>query len=156
MLFGFVFITMVGGNPLGDAYGFRNWTGGQAFRAYSGTGGEGFLAALWSAAFTVVGPEYISMVSAEALRPRVYIKAAFKVVYVRFAIFFIGGALAVGIACPSRDPQLEAVVTGGSTGDAASSPYVIAMQNLMVPVFPHVVNAYVAPIDSLPCDVCPY
>ncbi|KAH7128881.1 amino acid permease-domain-containing protein [Dactylonectria macrodidyma] len=38
---------------------------------------EGFLACLVSAAFTIVGPEYISMVSAEAQRPSVYIKSAF-------------------------------------------------------------------------------
>ena len=45
----------------------------------------------------VVGPEYISMVSAEAVRPRVYIKQAFKTVYIRLAVFFVGGALAAGI-----------------------------------------------------------
>ena len=54
---------------------------------------EGFLAALWSASFTVVGPEYISMVAAEAKRPRIYIKNAFKTVYWRFGLFFILGAL---------------------------------------------------------------
>lgn len=65
-LFFFTFITMVGGNPQGDAYGFRYWTGGLAFEALNEMGPlgkfEGFLSALWSAAFTVVGPEYISMV----------------------------------------------------------------------------------------------
>ena len=48
---------------------------------------EGFLAGLWSASFVVVGPEYISMVAAEAKRPRVYIKQAFKTVYWRFGAF---------------------------------------------------------------------
>jgi yeast amino acid transporter len=90
---------------------------------------------------TVTRPEYISMVAAEAKRPRIYIKAAFKMVYVRFAIFFIGGALAVGIVCNSRDPTLVEVITGGSNGSAAASPYVIAMKNLGVSVFPHIVNA---------------
>jgi amino acid transporter len=37
------------------------------------------------------------MVSAEAKRPRVYIKAAFKTVYIRLAIFFVGGSLCAGI-----------------------------------------------------------
>ena len=105
-LFFFTFITMVGGNPQGDAYGFRHWKHGGAFRESITTGDlgrfEGFLAAHASAAFTVVGPEYISMVAAEAKRPRIYIKAAFKMVYIRFGIFFIGGALAVGIVCSSR------------------------------------------------------
>ena len=145
-LFAFTFITMVGGNPKGDAYGFRYWKHGGAFREGGGDTGDlgrfqGFLSAMASAYFTVVGPEYISMVSAEAVRPRVYIKAAFKMVYLRFGIFFIGGALAVGIVCSSRDPKLVEVVTGGSKGSAAASPYVIAMQNLGIGVFPHIVNA---------------
>ena len=78
MLFSFTFITMVGGNPQGDAYGFRYWGGGNAFQSNyfpdpknpSMGQFEGFLACLWSAAFCIVGPEYISMVAAEAKRPR--------------------------------------------------------------------------------------
>ena len=144
-LFFFTFITMVGGNPQHHPYGFTNWKHGGAFREYSDTGDpgrfQGFLLALSSALFTVVGPEYISIVAAEAVRPRVYIKAAFKMVYLRFGIFFIGGALAVGIVCNSRDPRLVDVVENGSSGSAAASPYVIAMQNLGVSVFPHIVNA---------------
>ena len=87
---------MCGGNPKGDAYGFRNWQH-NAFKEYRSTGTlgqfEGFCAALWSASFCVTGPEYLSMVAGEAKRPRIYIKAAFKTVYWRFAIFFMGGAL---------------------------------------------------------------
>ena len=37
------------------------------------------------------------MVSAEAMRPRIYIKSAFKTVYMRLAIFFVGGSLCAGI-----------------------------------------------------------
>jgi yeast amino acid transporter len=145
-LFFFTFITMVGGNPQGDAYGFRYWNNPGAFAEHLSTGDlgrfEGFLTGLWSAAFTVVGPEYIAMVAAEAKRPRIYIKAAFKVVYIRFAIFFIGGALAVGIVCAYNDPTLtEVIETGSGGGTAAASPYVIAMQNLGVSGLPHLVNA---------------
>lgn len=145
-LFFFTFITMVGGNPQGDAYGFRYFGGGRAFRPYLSNGSlgkfEGFLAALWQAAFTVVGPEYISIVAAEAKRPRVYIKTAFKTVYFRFGLFFMGGALAVGIVCNSEWDLLESAVTGsGGGGTAAASPYVIAMKELKVNVFPDIVNA---------------
>lgn len=143
---------MVGGNPQKDAYGFRNWTNGQAFQEYTNgvhmpTGAlgrfEGFLGGLTSAVFTVVGPEYISIVAAEAMRPRHYIKNAFKTVYFRFALFFIGGALAVGIACPSRGEDLSNLVLGvvGSNGSASASPYVIAMRLLGISVFPDIVNA---------------
>ncbi|KAK3070743.1 hypothetical protein LTR53_009913 [Teratosphaeriaceae sp. CCFEE 6253] len=147
MLFSFTFITMVGGNPQHDAYGFRYWKKPGAFAEHITTGHlgrfEGFLAALWSASFTVVGPEYISMVAAEAKRPRVYIKNAFKTVYWRFGIFFIMGALAVGIVIPYNDPTLVGILNGdsGGGGTAAASPYVIAMQNLGIGTLPHIVNA---------------
>lgn len=135
---------MVGGNPQGDAYGFRNWNNPAPFIAYLSDGRigrfEGFLACLWSAAFCIVGPEYISMVAAEAKRPRIYIKNAFKTVYWRFGLFFILGALCAGIVCPSQDPQLTAVIEEGEKS-AAASPYVIAMTNLGVDVLPHIVNA---------------
>lgn len=65
IVFAFTFVTMVGGNPQHDAYGFRYWNNPGAFAEYRSTGSlgrfEGFLACLWSASFTVVGPEYISM-----------------------------------------------------------------------------------------------
>lgn len=86
--------------------------------------------------------QYISMAAAEAKRPRVYIKNAFKTVYWRFGIFFILGSLAVGVLIPYNDPTLTAVLGGGSgSGTAAASPYVIAMQNLGVNGLPHLVNA---------------
>lgn len=159
----FTFITMVGGNPQHDAYGFRYWNDPGAFAEHrtEGTLGrfEGFCAALWSASFCVVGPEYIAMVAAEAKRPRIYIKNAFKTVYWRFGIFFVSykwkhirsfanflqiiGSLAVGIILPYNDPTLVAILsgTGSGGGTAAASPYVIAMKNMGIEVFPHIVNA---------------
>ena len=137
---------MVGGNPRKDAYGFRYWNEPGAMRAYLSTGTkgefEGFLAALWAASFCIVGPEYISMVAGEAKRPRTYIKNAYKTVYVRYGIFFILGALCIGIVCAYNDPQLEAVNSGGGgSGTAAASPYVIAMRNLGISVLPDLTNA---------------
>ncbi|KAF5627667.1 amino acid polyamine transporter [Fusarium sp. NRRL 25303] len=127
ILFAFTFVTMCGGNPAHNAYGFRHFASG-TFSTYLSTGPkghfEGFLAALFSAGFTIVGPEYISMVSAEAQRPSIYIKNAFKTVYYRFCIFFVFGALAVGISCAHDDPKLTEIYFGsGSTGNAASSPF---------------------------------
>lgn len=141
ILYTFTFITMVGGNPQKDPYGFRYWkTPGPM--AGSGDLGrfEGFLGALWAASFCIVGPEYISMVSGEAKRPRVYIKNAFKTVYFRFGAFFILGALCVGIVLPYNDPELEQVLKAGEKS-AAASPYVIAMKNLQIGGLPHLVNA---------------
>ena len=148
LLFCFTFITMVGGNPQHDAYGFRFWKNPGSFMEYHTTGStgrfEGFLQALWSASFACVGPEYVNMVAAEAQRPRIYIKTAFKTIYLRFAIFFFGSALAVGIVCSSRDKSLANLYGPdgtGSTGNAGASPYVIAMSNMGIKVLPHIVNA---------------
>ncbi|KAF5577129.1 arginine permease [Fusarium pseudocircinatum] len=146
ILFAFTLITMVGGNPEGDAYGFRHFS--TPFATYLSTGDlgrfEGFLAALFTASFTVVGPEYISMVSAEAQRPSIYIKSTFITVYYRFCVFFIIGALAVGIVVPYNHPTLvELYYGGGGGGTAAASPYVIAMETLGIGVLPHIVNALI-------------
>lgn len=147
MLFSFIFVTMVGGNPQHDAYGFRHFNKPGPFAQYLSTGDlgrfEGFLGALWAASFCIVGPEYISMVAGEAIRPRTYIKTAFKTVYWRFGIFFILGSLCVGIAIPYDDPTLVGILSGerGGAGTGAASPYVIAMQNLAIPVLPHITNA---------------
>lgn len=61
------------------------------------------------------------MVAAEAMRPRKYIKTAFKTVYWRFGIFFIGGALAVGIILPWNDPTLDNVVNGSSDASGTAA-----------------------------------
>ncbi|KAK1148490.1 hypothetical protein N8T08_009495 [Aspergillus melleus] len=149
VLFAFTFVTMVGGNPQHDAYGFRHWKNPGAFATFQNEGDlgrfQGFLAALFSAGFTVVGPEYISMVSAEAKRPSVYIKAAFQTVYYRFCIFFIIGSLAVSIVVAYNDPALVELYfgTGGDSSSAAGSPYVMAMQNLGITVLPDIVNALI-------------
>lgn len=139
LLFSYTFITMVGGNPKGDAYGFRYWNSPGAFAgATPKMRFEGFLAALWNASFAIVGPEYISMVAAEAKRPRIYIKTAFKTVYYRFFIFFFGSALAVGIVVAYNDKNLTENAGGSS---ASASPYVVAMTNMGITVLPDIVNA---------------
>ncbi|KAJ4364696.1 hypothetical protein N0V83_009293 [Neocucurbitaria cava] len=143
ILYCFTFVTMVGGNPQKDAYGFRHWRDPGPLNDHGdGSLGrfEGFLGSLWAASFCIVGPEYISMVSGEARRPRVYIKNAFKTVYFRFGAFFILGALCVGIVLAYNDPELVSVLEAGESS-AAASPYVIAMKNLNITGLSHLVNA---------------
>ncbi|CAI7627628.1 unnamed protein product [Penicillium pancosmium] len=147
IVFLFTFITMVGGNPKHDAYGFRYWKNPGSFAEYITTGPlgqfEGFLGALWSASFTIVGPEYMAMVAGETKLPRRYLKTAFKTTYLRFAFFFIGSALCVGIVIPYNDKTLLDILSGSAAGSgtAAASPYVIAMNNLGISVLPHITNA---------------
>lgn len=77
------------------------------------------------------------MVAAEAKRPRVYIKAAFKTMYWRFGVFFIAGAICVGVLVRSDNTTLRRIFVDGVgryKGTGAASPYVIAMQRLGVEV----------------------
>ncbi|CAM1501476.1 Fc.00g034600.m01.CDS01 [Cosmosporella sp. VM-42] len=135
---------MVGGNPRRDVDGFRYWQNPGAFVEYVTTETlgqfEGFLVALWSASFTCVGPEYVSIMAAEAKHPRFYVKTAFKVVYWRLAMPSLGGALAVDIPVPYNDPTLTAIFSGTSenSGSAAASPYIIAMSNLGIDILPYI------------------
>lgn len=141
MVFSFTLVTMCGGNPQHDAYGFRYWNSPGAFAEYVGVGATGrftgFLAAVYSAGFTVVGPEYLAMVAGETKHPRAYLKQGFKTVYWRFGFFFIGGALAVGIILPYNNAALR----NNNSGTADGSPYVIAMTNMGIKVLPSIVNA---------------
>ncbi|KAK0476032.1 general amino acid permease AGP2 [Armillaria novae-zelandiae] len=146
----FTFITMLGGNPLHDRFGFRNWDSskvpGTPFVEYQKTGSAGrflgFLSCLLQAVFTMCGPEFVSMTAGEAENPRTTLPRTFKGVYTRVTTFFILGALSVGILLPYSDPNLQLALSDPKPG-AGSSPYVIAMQNMNIPVLPHIVNALI-------------
>ncbi|CAK7895468.1 probable lysine/arginine permease Can3p [[Candida] anglica] len=140
----FTVVTMCGGNPQHDAFGFRNWNvAGGPIGEYLTTGSlgkfEGFLAAVIGASYIIVGPEYLSMVASEAKNPRKTMSVAFKTVVYRLALFYIGGALSVSILVAYNDPRFVELTAISS--DALSSPYVVAMQNMNVKVLPHIVNA---------------
>ncbi|KAK1145551.1 hypothetical protein N8T08_004109 [Aspergillus melleus] len=158
------FVTMVGGNPRHDAYGFRYWRDPVcipdrvlgsadceqgAFVSYlvPGDAGRfcGILASMVQASFTMVGPEYISMAAAEAERPRTVMKKAYSAFVWRLMFFFIGGALCMGIVLPYDDPVLAATLDGTreGSGTGAASPYVISMNHFNIHGLPSLVNALI-------------
>lgn len=104
MMICYTFITMVGGNPQRDVYGFRFWKEPGAMREYLNEGSlgrfQGFLQCVIGAAFIIAGPEYISMVAGEAKNPRKLMPRAFTSITYRLVFFFVIGALCVGIVCP--------------------------------------------------------
>ncbi|RMY20296.1 hypothetical protein D0867_04094, partial [Hortaea werneckii] len=142
----FTFITMLGGNPLGDRFGFRYWKNPGSFKPlyYEGSLGRwlGFLQCLIQASFTIAGPDYVSMAAGEAENPRVVMPKAYNAVFYRLTTFFILGALCVGINVPYDDPELTAAFANDEPG-AAASPYVVAMNRLRIRVLPSIVNALV-------------
>ncbi|KAM9918643.1 hypothetical protein OXX80_012910, partial [Metschnikowia pulcherrima] len=100
---------------------------------------QGFLACLIRATFTFAGPEYISLVASETINPRKTLPSAYKQVFIRLSLFFLGGALCVGILVPYNDPLLLKTL-GTTAPGAGGSPYVIAMQNMGIQVLPDIVN----------------
>jgi len=143
-MMGFTIVTMLGGNPQGDRYGFRYWRDPGVFAQYRHDGAlgrfEGFVQCVIGAAFIIAGPEYISMVAGEAINPRKTMPRAFVSIIYRLGFFFIGGALCIGIVVPYNSPQLV-----GALGPSATrSPYVIAMRRMGITVLPDIVNALIA------------
>ncbi|KAF2093081.1 putative carnitine transport protein [Rhizodiscina lignyota] len=142
----YTFIVMLGGNPLGDRFGFRYWNNPGAFAELYRTGSLGrflgWLQCLIQASFTIAGPDYVSMAAGEAENPRKVMPRAFTAVFYRLTAFFVLGSLAVGILVPYNDPEMTAAFTNNEPG-AAASPYVVSMNRLNIPVLPHIVNAMV-------------
>lgn len=142
----YTFIVMLGGNPLGDRFGFRYWNEPGAFAEYYKTGDTGkflgFLSALITASFTIAGPDYVSMAAGETVNPRVVLPRAYNGVFYRLTAFFVLGVLCVGILVPYDDKTMAAAFDNDEPG-AAASPYVISMDRLQIPVLPHIVNAVV-------------
>lgn len=136
----FTFVTMVGGNPQNDAFGFKNFKGvANAFPEYLGSGASAFWAAYLKAIFTEVAPEFLGMVAGEAANPRKTMPRAFKTIIYRLAFFYVLGALSVGVILNREDPTLIQAVAEGAPG-ANVSPYVIAMRNMKIKVLPDIVN----------------
>jgi amino acid transporter len=137
---------MLGGNPLGDRFGFRYWNEPGAFAEYYKTGDTGrflgVLSALIAASFTIAGPDYVSMAAGETMNPRKVLPKAFNGVFYRLTAFFVLGVLCIGILVPYNDKTMADAFDNDQPG-AAASPYVISMDRLNIPVLPDIVNAVV-------------
>ncbi|PVH79029.1 proline permease [Cadophora sp. DSE1049] len=137
------FITMVGGNPKHDAYGFRHWKNGDFIHAYWTTGSLGEFLGWWKvvlyAAFSVAGPDLLALAAGEIANPRRQIPRVAKRAFYRIAGFYVMGVFAVGILCSSRDQRLLDALAEGSSG-AAASPWVIGIQNLGIEGLPSLIN----------------
>ncbi|CCH61862.1 hypothetical protein TBLA_0F03240 [Henningerozyma blattae CBS 6284] len=147
-LFCFTFFTILGANPKHDRYGFRNFSE-SPFKTYFPNGNtssgdmygyfHGFANCLIQASFTMAGGEYISMLAGEVKLPREVLPKAFKQVFYRLTIIFIGSCICVGLICSPNDKNLTASINEARPG-AGSSPYVIAMNNLGIRIVPDIVN----------------
>ncbi|CAH6720154.1 probable lysine/arginine permease Can2p [[Candida] jaroonii] len=143
----FSLISMCGGNPKGDAYGFENWPKGGLVKEYLVPGTTGRFLGFWKvmvyAAFSCGGPDLLGMIAGEVSRPRTVIPMAGRRAYIRIYIFYLGGLFFMASLCASNDPGLLAAKSGGAVG-AAASPWVIGINNVGVHGLDSLVNVVIA------------
>ncbi|MBW0518477.1 hypothetical protein O181_058192 [Austropuccinia psidii MF-1] len=130
-----------GGGPNHDPIGFRYWRNPGPFVQYKNIPGSwgrflGFWAVLVQASFSFIGTEITALTAAEAKNPKKTLPSAIKGVAYRICIFYILGTFIIGILVPSNDPRLNL-----QSHTAASSPFVIAIENSGIKVLPSIINA---------------
>ncbi|KAF5508092.1 putative proline-specific permease put4 [Colletotrichum fructicola] len=139
-------VTMSGGNPMHDAYGFRNWGDGNYIHSYFTDGATGRFLGWWKvviyAAFTIAGPDMIALAAGEIQNPRRTIPRVAKLIFYRLVGFYVVGVLCVGIICSSRDPGLLGAIENGEPG-AGASPWVVGIKNLHIKALPDIINAFI-------------
>ncbi|KAI1621554.1 putative amino acid permease [Exophiala viscosa] len=134
-------VITAGGGPNHQSIGFRYWNNPGAWTDFNGVTGPighflGFLAAFTNAAFSFIGVETVVVAAAEAENPHPAIPRAARRVTYRIAFFYILGALLIGMIVDPRNPAL---VSG--SGNANSSPFVIAIKDAGIHALPSIVNA---------------
>lgn len=93
-------ITMAGGNPKSDAYGFRNWKDG-AMHEYYAKGPAGKFLGWWSvviyAAFTIAGPNMIALAAGEIQNPRRTIPLVARMIFYVLSGFILSEPLLLAL-----------------------------------------------------------
>lgn len=140
----FSLISMCGGNPKHDAYGFQHWREGGLFREYLVPGPTGKFLAWWNsllwAAFAAGGADNLALISSEVMHPRKNIALAAKRTYIRIYLFYIGGIFFLNCLISSINPKMVESLTNGTTG-SAGSPWVIGIEQVGVKGLAALINA---------------
>lgn len=89
-----------------------------------------------NAAYTFIGIECVAIAAAESTNPSRHVPKAIRRVVWRILFFYIFGVLIVGMIVSANNPLLTS-----DTGDANSSPFVIAIRDAGIPVLPSFINA---------------
>ncbi|CAH7671009.1 amino acid permease/ SLC12A domain-containing protein [Phakopsora pachyrhizi] len=133
----------VGGGPSHERIGLKYWKDPGPFRQFNDiVGPTGKFLALWSvftqAAYSFIGTETVALAAAEASNPRKSVPKALSSVFYRILFFYVLSALVIGLLVPYNDPRLL-----NGTGDASSSPFVIAINRAGIKILPDIINTFI-------------
>lgn len=103
-------------------------------------GFKGVCSCFISAAFSFGGVELVALAASETANPRKSLPRATKQVFWRITIFYILTAIIIGCLVPYTDDRL---LSGNSSEDITSSPFVIAINNGGIKVLPDIMNAVI-------------
>ncbi|WVQ77052.1 hypothetical protein IAR50_006731 [Cryptococcus sp. DSM 104548] len=138
-------VLMCGGGPNHDPIGFRYWRNPGPFAQIAAgdgviSGSWGSFLAFWDvfvqAAFSFIGTEIIATTLGEAENPRKTVPKAIKRVFFRLLFFYVMGTFVISVLVPYTEPNLL-----NGSGNAAASPFVIAISNAGIKSLPSIVNA---------------
>ncbi|KAI0490241.1 AAT family amino acid transporter [Xylaria cf. heliscus] len=141
-----MFIVTLGGTPSGDRIGFRYWVDPGLMNEYLVGGALGRFLAFWKvfiqATFSYGGSEMVVIASGETENPRRNIPKAIRRVFWRIALFYVLAVFLVTLCVSSEDGRLLDAIRSNAPG-AASSPFVIAIENGGIAVLPSIINAVI-------------
>ncbi|KAE8327776.1 amino acid permease/ SLC12A domain-containing protein [Aspergillus sergii] len=136
---GLIFVSIV--ITARDRIGFRYWNDPGAWTNYNGITGPkghflGVLSAFVNTSFSFIGIETVVITAAESVNPHYAIPKAARYITYRIAFFYILGALLISLTVDPRNPDLVS-----ESGNANSSPFVIAIKIAGIEALPSIVNA---------------
>lgn len=146
LLIGLIIISIVitsGGGPNGHKIGFQYWRNPGPFVQYLGIKGSlgqfaGFWKALSGSVYSYSGLQGVPALASEVKHPRKTIFIACKRVFYRVAILMCTVAFCLTLIIPSNNK-----IIANSSGNASSSPFVVAMEIAGIKVLPSIINAAV-------------
>lgn len=136
-------VLIFGGGPSHQMLGFHYWKHLGPVNEYLVTGDAGrlcaFVATICYSIFAFAfAPELLIVTGGEMQSPRRNLPIAGKRYFYRLVIFYVLGALAIGMILPSNNPRL----LGGGSG-AGASPWAIAARNAGIKGLDSVINAVI-------------
>lgn len=124
----------IGGPPEGGYIGGYYWQNPRPFN----NGFKGFCTVLVTTAFAFGGTELVGLAATEADNPYKSLPKAFKQVFWRITIFYVGSTFIMTLLVSSDDPRLV-----GNSNHSSISAFIIAIETAGITILPGVMNGII-------------